>query len=1646
MAFKDSNGQDNILSQVLEHIHKKFTAKEAKLICEFARQFYGNVSRHDLESKSVLDLYGAILSQWSIIKKRQPGESKVHIYNPHFEQHGWQSTHTIVEINHDDMPFLVDSLRMEIVRMGFTTHHIIHYGGLKVKRNKVGEAVDILPFNTSETKGVVSEAPIYMEIDRQTQQEVLQKIEENLQIILQDVRAAVEDWSKMRGKMRETLAMLDNENKHLKEDEVSEAKAFLKWMENDNFTFLGYRYYSVVSDNGEKALNLDEASGLGVLRDSSKSRVFRSFSELPPEAKKQALSKNVLIISKTNTRSTVHRPVYTDYIGVKVFDDAGELVGEHRFIGLYTSSAYNSNPKNIPFVRHKVALILKESNLSATGHAGKALLNVLETLPRDDLFQAPTHELYELALGIVHLQERKKIRLFVRKDIYGRFISCLVYVPRESFTTQLAQRMEAELLKSFKGLEISYTTRFSDSVLARIHFVIRVDPKEPIEYSITQLENKLAEIGRGWSDELREYLLDYYGEERANHLFSKYARAFPAGYLETFTPRTAIYDIEHIEALCDELPLSMAFYRPLDEAVGSVRFKLFRPNESIPLSDALPIFENMGLRVIGERPYKISLSNGETAWINDFSVIACPGVAFEIEAIKDIFQEAFFHVWMAHAEDDSFNELVLTSRLDWREISILRAYTKYLRQTGFTYSQNYIEDTVTKYPVLARMLVHMFLLRFEPNMPVDEDAVGSLEVKIKKELDSIAVLDEDKIMRRFLDLISATLRTNYFQKDAQKQHKEYLSFKLDPNKIPELPLPLPMYEIFVYSPKLEGVHLRSSKVARGGLRWSDRREDFRTEILGLMKAQNVKNAVIVPSGAKGGFVCKELPVNGTREEIMEEVVHCYRIFIKGLLDITDNFVDGEAISPLNVKCYDESDPYLVVAADKGTATFSDIANSISREYNFWLDDAFASGGSTGYDHKKMGITARGAWESVKRHFRELGHDIQSSDFTVVGIGDMSGDVFGNGMLLSKHIKLVAAFNHMHIFIDPSPDPKVSYEERKRLFELPRSSWEDYNADLISKGGGIYRRTAKAIKLTPEVKELLNIKKDFIVPNELIRCILTARIDLLWNGGIGTYVKAKSEEHVSAGDRTNDALRVNGSQLRCRVVGEGGNLGLTQLGRIEYALKGGLIYTDFIDNSAGVDCSDHEVNIKILLNTVVSNGDMTEKQRNKLLAEMTDEVGELVLKNNYQQTQAISLTAERANKTVDLHNRIIEEMAHKNQINTELEFLPNSQVLMERKAKGKGLTRPELAILFAYNKSLLKADILNSEVPEDPHLTETLVRAFPQPLQEKYSEQMQSHRLSREITATILSNALINEMGFTFVTLLQSETGAPVSAIVRAYSIIRRTFNWAKLRRDIEKLDYKIPNALQAEMLYNVSRLIRRSTRWMLRNRRMHLDIKDTTEHFQPSVQILFKSIDKLIVGKEKERYQEVRKKYMEAGVPAILAGQIASVRPMISALDIIESANLEGFSLEEVAETYFHVGEHLELCWFRDAINSQNIDNRWEALAKEACRDDLDWQQRGLTIAILSANANEKSLEKKMSNWLLVHNHLIERWKNMLSNLRSTSSTNFVMFTVAVRELMDLTQASRFQPKKKKNQSQLQSAPVMEEKTKKNLSKTGTDN
>ncbi len=1588
------------------------SVKEKELIIKFIRRYFNNVAFEDLAEHDVSDLYGAVITQWQMMLKHKPGCFKVNVYNPKFEDVGWESSHTIVEVLSSDMPFLVDSLRMAINRYKCNVHLIIHMGGVKVTRDSKGNLIDLLPYDAIG-KNVYQEAPIYFEIDRQDDEKILESIRKDLFSVLQDIKRAYDDWEDMKKLLLKANIELQKRTGIIEKAELEEVDAFNKWIVKDNFTFLGAREYQISGKGKAKSLNLVSGSGLGVLKDENRSAKKRYFADLPTAGRYEVLSQVPVLISKSSLQSMIHRPAYTDCITVKKFDSKGAIVGQYQFLGLFTSTAYSISVQDIPILRRKVKLILEKSQLPSSSHAAKKLLFTIETLPRDDVFQAPWDELYDLAMGILQIQERQKVRLFIRKDSYGRYFSCFVYVPRENFSTKLVRQMEEILKETFNAEEISVWTYFSESVLARIHFFIRVNPELPIDYNIEILEQQITEVARSWSDELRAHLVDYCGEHKGLELFNQYAKGFQASYSEVFSPRIAAFDIQYMSQLSDKNSISMSFYRPVGGYDYSVRLKLYCFQKGAELSETLPILENMGLHIIDERPFEITTRDNKTIYIHDYNMYFTRKTSFEIDDIRAIFQEAFTKIWFGEAENDGFNQLLIGTLLSWREIAMLRAYSRYFRQMGFTFSFDYIEQTLASNPAIAKLLVEQFITRFDPECLNRQEKTDKIEKRINKLLQHVKNLDDDRILRQYYKVIRATLRTNYFQtingNGSRQKHKPYLSLKIDSKRIPDMPLPHPMFEVFVYSPRFEGVHLRMDKVARGGIRWSDRREDFRREILDLMKAQQVKNALIVPEGAKGGFFPKLLADFNRRESIQKEAISCYKNFIRGLLDLTENLVNGDVISPDNTVRYDDDDYYLVVAADKGTATFSDIANQVASEYNFWLDDAFASGGSTGFDHKKMGITARGGWESVKSHFQDIGLNTQTTDFTVVGIGDMSGDVFGNGMLLSKHIKLVGAFNHRHIFIDPDPKPRVSFEERQRLFNLPRSGWDDYDPGLISKGGGVFDRLAKSINLTPEIKELTGLDVDCIEPNELIRALLKLDCDLIWNGGIGTYVKASTERNSEVGDRGNYSLRVNGNELRCRVVGEGGNLGFTQLGRIEYELSGGKINTDFVDNSAGVDCSDHEVNIKILLNQVESKGDITRIQRNKLLADMIDDVGELVLRNNYQQARALTLASVKSMDYLDLYSRFMDTYERSGHINRAISFLPDEKIIQERKSEGIGLTRPELAVLFAHNKIILKEELLKCKLIDQPFFRKYVERIMPDMLKKKYSEEMRHHRLRREIIATQLSNRIVTDMGATFVHQTEDEIGASKSMIVCAYIIAASIFDLSSMLDSINKLDHKIDPNVQIEMRESAIQLVRRTSRWLLHNPSLVKSVEDAIDLFKSKISMLDKSLPTLIHGDEKHFYVMKKRNLLKLEVPEKLAVKIALSSAYYGLLNVIAAVDETDTDLKEAAKCYFVLSEKLNLTWFKQQIDSVAAANRWSILAKAAYKANLDWKQKSLTVGALTM-APDLPLKKRMDVWFDKHITNVSRWEKVLGEMRTSNVLEFPMFAVAMQELMDLVQ------------------------------------
>jgi glutamate dehydrogenase len=1605
------------LDEVLQLVHDKVAADQRAALGVFIGHYFGQVDPEDLEERQAADLYGAALSHWNFARRREAGRPRVRVFNPTVAEHGWQSTHTIVEIVNDDMPFLVDSVTMEVNRHGLTLHLIIH-PIIAVRRDAEGTLLAMGAAAEADGKtgaAAPRESFIHVEVDRVPDAAAQEALAEGVLRVLGDVRLAVNDWPKMQDCLLAIARGLEERPPQLPAEELAEGRAFLLWLADNHFTLLGHRQHELVVRDGEDGLVVVPGSSLGILREakSTDAGASASFAALPPEVRAQARRPELLVVTKSTSRSTVHRPGYLDYVAVKRFDAQGQVVGEDRFLGLFTSTAYSDSPKEIPLLRRKVADVVERAGVSPGSHAGKALDNILETYPRDELFQTGADELLRIATGILRLGERQRFRLFVRLDPYERFVSCLIYAPRENYTTELRQKWQALLVQAYNASSAEFNVHLSESVLARIHITVRTQPGKIPAVDVRELEARLVAAARRWDDDLRAALLEAAGEARGNALLRQYQGAFPAGYREEFAARAAVPDIELMASLSDARPLGMNLYRPLEAAPGTLRFKLLRRGAPLTLSASLPMLEHLGMKVLDEHPYRVAPQDTDAVWIHDFGLLAAVGPAEpDVDALRPVFEDAFDAVLRGTVENDDFNRLVVAAQLPAAQIVVLRAYAKYMRQIGFALSHSFIEATLVAHADIARQLLALFVLRFDPQQTAPEAAiaaqVAAQVAAIEAALEHVENLSEDRVLRQYLALMQATVRTNYWRTDAAGQRRSFVSFKFDAARVPGLPAPRPLFEIFVYSPRFEGVHLRGGKVARGGLRWSDRPEDFRTEVLGLVKAQMVKNTVIVPVGSKGGFVLKRAPAASDREAYLREGVACYQDYLRGLLDLTDNLAGTRVVPPPQLRRHDADDPYLVVAADKGTATFSDYANAISKEYGFWLGDAFASGGSVGYDHKAMGITARGAWESVKRHFREMGIDTQATDFTVVGIGDMSGDVFGNGMLLSRHIRLVAAFDHRHIFLDPAPDAARSFVERQRLFALPRSSWADYDATLISAGGGIHARSAKSIVLTPEVQAALGVQAGALTPTELVNAILKAPVDLLYNGGIGTYVKATSESHAQVGDRANDALRVNGRELRAKVLAEGGNLGCTQLGRIEYAQAGGRINTDAIDNSAGVDTSDHEVNIKILLGLAVAEGELTEKQRNTLLPEMTDEVAALVLRDNVFQTQVLSVTGRIAPQLLDAQGRFMQFLEKAGRLDRAIEFLPSEAEIAERRSRGQGLTAPERAVLLAYSKMWLYDELLASPLPDDPWVATALERYFPQALQQRFAAWLPRHPLRREIIATHVTNSMVNRVGSTFVHRLAETTGARAFEVVRAYLLSREIFAMVPLWQAVEALDNQVADEVQSQMLIDTSRQLERGTTWFLRSRRLKEDIAATILHFTPLVQALSQRLPQLLDDDERGRLGAAVAHYVARGVPRELAERVVTFGTLYATLDIAEIAGNARWPAELVAAIYFDLANRLGMPWLRDRIAALPGDQHWQTLAKSAMLDDLSGLQRTITAAVLAGGADIESPAELVAAWEAGNGRTLERAAHLLGELRAVPAPDAAMLSVALRELRAL--------------------------------------
>lgn len=1601
-----------MLNALHEWMKERNDARTAALLVEFSNAYYRNISANEWLARSVEDVYGATLSIWQLLQQRSAGVTNIRVFNPDYENHGWQSSHTIIELITDDKPFLVDSVRMELNQRQMAIH-AIHYAVVPVERDKKGALVASRD-GVNSPESAPSDALLSIEIDHHSDVATLLDLSQTLQDIVREVSVCVADFNPMLARMDEHIDALQST------PELAEQRAFLVWLRDQHFTFLAYDEFVLNKQKGALWIERTQEADLGLFRGYPKQTHRLKLNTLPADIQQFIGNDQSISFMKSGQRCRVHRPAYPDYVVIKRFNSAGDVIGGVRFMGMFTSIVYLETPNNIPIIRDKLQRVRELSGFERNSYRAKELDRILEVYPRDELFQSTAEQLQHIANSILNIQERRQTRVYLRKDPYSKFLSCLLYTPRDIYNTELRQKIEQVLMQEFAPLHIEFNTYFSESILARTHFILRLDEQHPVAFDEAQVAHKIQQAVRSWQDDLHAALIEQVGEETGNDYYQRYRHAFPAGYRERFTARGGVSDIVNIEALLVAEPneLGMSFYRELEEDEQHFRFKLFQRDGLLPLSDVIPVLENLGLRVMGEHPYELRLTNArcESVWVHDFTLYHASAEPINLAAIKTLFQHAFAAIWHGCAENDSFNRLVLSAQMNWRQVALLRAYARYMKQIKFGISERYIADTLCRYVSVSQQLLRLFELRFGlHDQSLDDRQTHELqhEAHLIAALEQVQQLNEDRTIRRYMELIKATLRTNFYQHDELGQDKSYISLKLNPSAVSDMPLPRPMFEIFVYSPRTEGVHLRAGKVARGGLRWSDRTDDFRTEVLGLVKAQQVKNAIIVPVGAKGGFIVKCPPTDGGREAQLAEGIACYQTFIRALLDVTDNRVDGAIVPPLQVVRHDEDDAYLVVAADKGTASFSDIANEISLARGFWMKDAFASGGSVGYDHKKMGITARGAWVSVQRHFRERGMNVQEQPFTVVGIGDMSGDVFGNGMLLSPHIQLQAAFNHQHIFIDPAPDVVRSFAERARLFQLPRSSWTDYDVGCISAGGGVFARSAKSIALTPEIRRCLAIEDERLTPNELIKAIMRAPVDLLWNGGIGTYVKSHAERHSLVGDKANDGLRVNGDELRAQVVGEGGNLGFTQLGRIEYALNGGVSYTDSIDNAGGVNCSDHEVNIKIMLNELLGNGDLTLKQRNDVFVKLTDDVADLVLEDNYRQTQAIVLAYRDCAKRLDDYQRVIQALEQSGKLNRSLEGLPSDDELLQRKQSGLGLTRPELSVLISYIKAELKEQLNDDVIANDDDCAQLLFGAFPSALATDFAQPLAQHRLRRDIIATQLANDMVNYMGITFVHRLHQSTGASSCDIARAYLTAKGIFSLDDYWQQLMALDTHVDSAVQERMMSDMIRLVRRATRWLLRNRRNLISIEHEVNAFQPSVQSLVTVLSSTLQGESLLRWQSLTEERQQQGVPALLASVTSAATDLYAALGIIEVAQHAQRSLDEVSLVYFTLGEKLSLSWFMEQITALNSQNHWQALARESLRDDLDWQQRALAMSLLTSYWLQGDLPEALLQWQQDQQLLFDRWQTMLIEIRKTEHMEFAMAAVALRELLDLAQASR---------------------------------
>lgn len=1560
----------------------------------------------------------------------------IDIYSPA----GDESTSVIQMIN-PNSPFLVDSATLACSDFGLEikllSHPIIH-----IEKDPSGR---VIKKKNSQVDADVKSV-IYFEVNR-ISEDKQQALREHFESLLGKIHQVVADWQPMLACMEQASDALGDLN-----DAPVQAsqKRFLQWLMDNHFTFMGYRRYQIKGES----LSAQSDTGLGLFKPAMKTASY-DISELAVDQYQVSRQSDLLLISKVNVIADIHRKGNLDYIGILETNDKGEVVAEHRFIGLFTSAALNTSPSDIPYIKRKVKKVSKKFGFDHASHSGKMVSHIIDTLPRDEVYQSSSKELFDLVYQALVIQEKITTQVIARLDKFNRFCSFMAFVPRDLFNTKNRKKIQKIFTEAVGGQEVEFAVAIDDSHYARLYVVIR-DIQHFNESVLNQVRKDVVEAVKSWDEQLRSVLYERFETSQAQAYCIQFKGAFPPAYTEEVSPWVASYDVENASKLENEDDISMSLYEPNVQRQGEFRFKVFRFNRTIPLSEVLPDLENLGLHVVSERPYELKTRDGKTIWVQDFDLKLATGRSLELDLVRDRFHETFEKVTRGQMDSDVLNQLVILGGLTWRQVFFLRAMVKYLLQTGVPYSKEYIMQALVNQPHITRWLVELFGVRFQPDLD-DSDGPGlrhyldvvsqkyqtqlsHLDIELNEYqqscvdkycrsrkftregfsdkiikvigalLESVKSQDEDRIIRQVVEVIQATLRTNYYQNDDAGNHRPAVSFKINSSAISFLPKPVPFREIFVYSPRVEAVHLRMGKVARGGLRWSDRYEDFRTEVLGLMKAQNVKNSIIVPVGSKGGFVVKKMP-KGSRDEVMAEVIDCYKTFIGSMLDITDNIEAESIVPPIDVVRHDEDDPYLVVAADKGTATFSDIANGISESRGFWLGDAFASGGSAGYDHKGMGITAKGAWESVKRHFREMGIDCQSEDFTVVGIGDMMGDVFGNGMLLSKHICLKAAFNHMHIFLDPNPNSAKTWKERNRLFQLPRSTWEDYDTSLISQGGGIYSRFDKSIPISPEVKAWLKIREDELAPQELIKRLMLSEVDLIWNGGIGTYVKSSDESHADAGDSANNSLRVDGKQLNCKVFGEGGNLGMTQKGRIEFAENGGRVNTDFIDNSAGVDCSDHEVNIKILLKAMMEDGLYDTESRNALLASMTDNVSDLVLANNYKQTQTLTFMQHLSAERIGAKAHLIRLLEAKGLLDRDIEFLPSDAELERRRLNGEGMTRPELCVLLSYAKLDLYAQVMESGALDDPWLRSLMVNYFPDKLQQVDAKYLDNHRLKNEIIGTILTSQVVDRMGATFVQRMHEDTGAEVGAICKAFYVVVELFDLNDLWQGIEAHDLTVEAGQQIEAFIEIWHFVRQATRWVLNNLGHQIVIDEQIQSLQSGIKQFRNNFKDYITDADAAARTRSEAALVKKGFGKRLSSNLSSLPYLSAALDVVSVANKKNIDVKKAADVYFPLGKFLNLLWLQSMVEKLVVDNQWHVYARGGLRDDLSNHHAQLTASLLSKYKGKS--DAIIQAWSQEHGQKVKNVKDMMMNIKSEKQVDYPTIMVAINSLSHLVAATK---------------------------------